>query len=180
MKRKLKIKKVLPLAILFVAALFFMNFSRYTAKGEPRVGDKAPEIVGKTPKGDEIKLSSYRGKIVLIDFWASWCPPCRRENVNVVANYQEFKNKKFKNGDGFVVLSVSLDKNPASWERAIKADKLSWDTNIRDMKDGYSKAAKDYEVRAIPTSFLVDGNGKIIAKKLRSSELREKLMSIQK
>ena len=121
----------------------------------------APEITLKDPKGKTIKLSSLKGKMVLIDFWASWCGPCRGENPNVVEAYQKYKKTKFKNAKGFVVFSVSLDRNEAAWVKAIKDDQLSWSNHGWD-KDG--AVAKLYQVNSIPSGFLIDGKGHIIAK----------------
>lgn len=125
------------------------------------VGDKAPDIVLLSPKGKEIKLSSLKGKMVLLDFWASWCGPCRQENPNVVEAYQKYKDRKFKEGKGFEIYSVSLDRTNDPWIQAIEKDKLTWKSHVWD-KEGL--ASTKYEVRFIPTAFLIDGKGKIIAK----------------
>ena len=128
--------------------------------------DLAPEIELVSPNGKVVKLSKLRGKMVLIDFWASWCGPCRQENPNVVEAYAKYHNAKFKNAKGFEVFSVSLDRDENSWIQAIKVDKLIWKNHGWD-KEGKASAA--YGVSSIPSGFLVDGEGKIVA---QGSQLR--------
>lgn len=135
------------------------------------IGQMAPEIALPNPDGQVVKLSSLRGKYVLIDFWAKWCGPCRGENPNVVRAYHKFKNK------GFEVYSVSLDKNKADWLQAIKEDGLVW-THVSDLKYFDCAAAKEYNVNAIPFSILLDKNGVIVAKNLRGPALDQKLTEV--
>lgn len=144
------------------------------------IGNQAPEIEYTAPDGKTIKLSSLKGKIVLIDFWASWCPPCRLENPNLVKSYEHFKDASFKSGKGFTVYSVSLDQDKNGWIGAIKSDKLSWENHVSDLKGWKSEAASLYEVEAIPSNYLIDGNGIILAKNLRGSALDAKLSKLLK
>jgi len=134
------------------------------------VGATAPDFTQNTPDGKPLTLSSLRGKYVLIDFWASWCGPCRRENPNVVAAYNKFKDK------GFTILGVSLDKDTGreAWLKAIEKDGLAWN-QVSDLKYWQNAAAKDYGVQAIPQNFLIDPSGKIVAANLRGEKLQETL-----
>ncbi len=135
------------------------------------IGSHAPEIALQSPEGNIIKLSSLKGKVVLIDFWASWCSPCRRDNPHNVKLYQKYKDK------GFEIYAVSLDKTKSDWVKAIKDDKLSW-IHVSDLRYWQSKAAKTYGVRSIPFTVLLDKNGNIIATKLRGAALEQKLAEI--
>jgi thiol-disulfide isomerase/thioredoxin len=133
------------------------------------VGGIAPDINLKTPDGQLLKLSSLRGKIVLLDFWASWCAPCRRENPNVVALYKKHKD------NGFTVYSVSLDKAADPWKLAIQNDGLIWPNHVSDLAGWSSSAAALYGVTSIPRTFLIDKEGKIVATNLRGEELDRKV-----
>ncbi|MDR3680270.1 MAG: TlpA disulfide reductase family protein [Flavipsychrobacter sp.] len=138
------------------------------------IGGIAPELKLPEVNGAVVGLSSLRGKYVLLDFWASWCGPCRAENPNVVSAYNKYKDKNF------TIYSVSLDNNKDNWEKAIKDDNLSWPTQVSDLAGWNSAAAKTYNIESIPSNFLIDPSGKIIARDLRGDLLDQKLSSILK
>ncbi|MES2378061.1 MAG: TlpA disulfide reductase family protein [Bacteroidota bacterium] len=141
--------------------------------GATAIGSIAPDFTQADVNGTPVKLSSFRGKYVLIDFWASWCGPCRQENPNVVRAYNKYKDKNF------TILGVSLDRPgaKADWVNAIKTDGLTW-TQVSDLKYGNNEAALLYAVQSIPSNFLLDPNGKIVAKNLRGSDLEDKLAEL--
>jgi len=136
------------------------------------IGSIAPELNFPSPNGEVITIESLRGKYVLIDFWASWCRPCRAENPNVVKLYNEYKDK------GFTVFSVSLDKDKNRWLDAIKQDNLYWPNHVSDLKQWKSEAVKTYGFTGIPFTVLIDQEGQIIAKNLRGAALDNKIKEL--
>jgi thiol-disulfide isomerase/thioredoxin len=138
------------------------------------VGDFAPDMVLVDTNGvkSTVSFKDFKGKVVLLDFWASWCGPCRKENPNVVKAYQEYKSK------GFTIVSISLDENVGAWKKAILKDGLIWKSHFSDLKGWSSTAAKTYKVNSIPNTFLIGPDGKIVAKNLRGPELEQALQQM--
>ena len=160
-------KSILSIAIL---ALVLLSFNS-NGQTPIRKGEAAPDLEYMNPDGKLMSLCSLKGKIVLIDFWASWCGPCRRANPHLVSLNDKFSSKKFESAKGFEIFSVSLDKNKQAWVNAIEKDKLNWSYHISDLKGWQSAAARTYGVNSIPASILVDENGVIIGKNLRPNDL---------
>jgi thiol-disulfide isomerase/thioredoxin len=136
------------------------------------VGKEAPDFTEKKPDGTDLSLSDLRGNVVLLDFWASWCGPCRRANPHVVQLYNKYKDQ------GFTVMSVSLDKDRAAWLQAIEKDNLSWPNHVSDLQYWSAKAAQLYGVKGIPFTMLIDKEGKIIRKNPNPQELDAELTRI--
>ena len=158
--------------------LFITAFSLLSANAQmPAIGTKATELNYKDPNGKLISLSSLKGNIVLIDFWASWCGPCRRNNPSVVALYNKYQGKKWVKGTkGFTVYSVSLDNNAENWKAAIKQDGLVWPNHVSDLKYWSSDGAVKYGIHSIPFTILIDETGYVIAVK-PAPELIEKILN---
>lgn len=172
------LKKLNILLVIIGISTLAAGFVYQSKKQGTNVGDKAVELAFTSPEGKTIALSSLQGKIVLLDFWASWCGPCRMENPYVVAAYNKYKDSKFKKAKGFTVYSVSLDQNKEAWLKAIEKDKLAWKNHVSDLGGWSSKPAAVYGVNSIPASWLIDQNGVIIGRGLRGAALEEALNNL--
>lgn len=172
------LKNMKKISILIIALMSYVSLSAQSNVGL-EVGNVAPEIKLPNPLGKSIALSSLRGQAVLIDFWASWCGPCRAENPNVVNAYNKYKAAKFKHAKGFTIYSVSLDKGKDQWIGAINQDGLVWKNHVSDLKWWYSDAAKAYGVQSIPTNWLINEKGVIVAKNLRGEALEQALENLK-
>jgi peroxiredoxin len=163
--------------LLFVAILFCFgnNIPILAQVTGLETGNKAPEISLPTPKGDLFSLSSLRGKLVLVDFWGSWCSPCVEEQSDLARLYLKYNHSKFKNGSGFEIYGVSLDAQKVNWENSINNLKISW-VQVSDLKFWRSPVAKTYHIQALPFNLLIDGNGIILAKNLHGAELENEIL----
>ena len=152
----INLRKIIPLLFLIVVG--------FVSNAQPAPGTQSMEIALPTQAGDTLKLSSLTGKIVLLDFWASWCGPCRAANKHLVKLYLKYKDK------GFEILSVSLDEEDKQWKKAIAKDKMSW-LHVTDGNGFYGSTARSWQIEAIPTSYLINKEGKLVAMDLFGKDL---------
>ncbi len=164
--------KPMPSAVKrFIDYMSQVSLSEDVQSAGPEEGSMAPDFSLPKADGTPFSLSKLRGKYVLVDFWASWCGPCRKENPQVVALYNKYKDK------GFEILGVSLDEDKEAWLKAIEKDRLTW-IHVSDLKGWQNEAARLYNVNAIPMTYLIDPDGVIIAKGLRGPALEAKLQEL--
>jgi thiol-disulfide isomerase/thioredoxin len=179
MEKKIIFALLLLLPFFLAFSSITLNHQKKSRPKPPKIGDVAPEIsMLAIDRNTTYKLSDLRGKMVLVNFWASLIAPCRFENPNLVKAYNKYKNRAFSKGDGFAIYSVSLDTDLNSWKGAVAKDRLAWPYHVSDLKGYESQAANDYGVRAIPYNYLIDGEGKVIAINLRGQDLTRTLETL--
>jgi thiol-disulfide isomerase/thioredoxin len=162
----------------FFVLISFFSVSLYGQ--ELKAGDPAPEIEQRLVTGEEFKLSDLRGQLVLVDFWAAWCKPCRKINPEWVKLYHKYKDKEFEDGNGFTIVSVSLDFHEKMWKKAIETDELDWPYHVGGESGWKNPAALKYNVKSIPTSFLVAGDGTLLGVHLHGYEVEDILKQQRK
>jgi|TARA_B110000093_G_C12836226_1_gene353268 thiol-disulfide isomerase/thioredoxin len=160
--------------------LFLSNNLIYSQEIGTNIGDKAPMLSYNNPNGEQMSLSDIKNKLILIDFWASWCGPCRRENPNLVDAYKKYNKTKFKEGNGFEIYSLSLDKKQEAWVKAINQDQLFWEYHVSDLGGWQSEGSQKYGISSIPSNVIINGKGIIIAKNLKGQALHRFLDSQKK
>lgn len=158
-----------------ISKLYAQNYALPLGKD---IGTIAPQIALPNAAGDSLFLYDYRGSVVLLDFWASWCGTCRIENKQLARIYATYKDSNFVAGRGFTIFSLSIDTNPTAWQRAIENDQLAWHTHVIDTRAFYSPYVTLYAVSGIPHTLLIDKHGKIIAKNIRAKDLERFLQSL--
>ena len=166
--------------IIVVSFLFLLNINLFAQKKANlegvEIGKKVPEVILPNVDGDNFKLSQLQGKVVLLNYWASWCAPCRKKAPELIEIHTKYKTADFKDyGNGFEIVSISLDRNEDAWKNAISKDGIGVMVNVGDMNGWKCKAAVDYNIKRIPTTVLLDGEGKVIAFNLDLKDLKKKL-----
>ena len=161
-------RKLILMVAIVLSGSSFLN--AYVRKQGLEIGDKAPEITLPSPDGKTVALSSLKNKLVLVDFWGTWCAPCVKEQPELAKLYKKYKSASFTNGKGFEIFGVSLDAKKENWDKGIKSQNINW-IQVSDLKFWRSPVAKTYNIQELPFNLLLDGRGVILAKNLHGAEL---------
>lgn len=169
------------ISFFLIAGIFLLIlFGRYWYfRPKLSLGEVAPDFVTVDYRGDSISLEEFRGGYLLLDFWGSWCGPCRKDNPNIVKIHEEFKDQRFKDGQGLKVLSVAVETNEASWRAAVKKDNLSWENHIVSTEKFDHPVLRLYQIREIPTKYLINPKGIIVGVNPNYDEMRKILTKRQ-
>lgn len=165
-------RKLILMVAIVISGSYFLN--AFAQKQGLEIGEKAPEIELLSPEGKNVALSSFKGKLVLIDFWGTWCAPCVKEQPELAKLYKKYKNANFRNGRGFEIFGVSLDVKHENWEKGINTLSINW-IQVSDLKFWRSPVAKTYNIQELPYNLLLDGNGIIRAKNLHGAGLEKEI-----
>jgi thiol-disulfide isomerase/thioredoxin len=175
--KRITFNTILNVLLVGMVALFIGRY--FYTKPRHINGEAAPDFTAQTLDGRQVSLSNLKGKYVLIDFWGSWCGPCRAENPRLVSLYRKYRDTRFKDADGFEIVSIAVEKDPERWQRAIRADNLLWPYHILDQASSLkffdSPLASLYGVKALPTKYLLNGDGVIIGVNLSAEEIEKAL-----
>ena len=169
---------IIPVLLTLFVVVFFVFFA--PSKKSKLVGTQMVDLDISNAINSKTKFSQLDEGLILVDFWASWCGPCRKLNPELVSLYNRYKDENFKQGKGFTIVSVALDKNKEQWQKAIKKDNLLWPYHIRESEKWKSPLVNQLNIHAIPYNILVDGKGEIIAARLFGKELEQKIASLQR
>ncbi|MBR9919836.1 MAG: TlpA family protein disulfide reductase [Bacteroidetes bacterium] len=169
-------KTILTVLIPLLAVALYLGGRYFYFKPKFINGDTVPAFGASLIDGSDFELRQFQGQYVLLDFWASWCGPCRKENPEIVKLYRDFESARFKDADGFKIVSIAVEKREESWKAAIQKDGLYWPWHILDVAESTrfidSPIAQQFQVREVPTKFLLNPDGKIIAVNPKTEEIR--------